>query len=500
MASRNEHDACIFVIDDDASVRESLSHLVRSAGMTVKTFATAQEYLDTGIERHHHRGPRCLILDVHLPGLSGLDLQQELGKLDPCLPIIFITGRGDIPMTVRAMKAGAVEFLTKPFRDEHLLDAIEQGMNRAWQWRHLSSKAVGEKSPTEIEWRHNITPSSDIVGKSAALRHVLHAVAIVSPTESTVLIQGETGTGKELIARAIHKRSRRAARAFVTVNCAAIPPSLIASELFGHEKGAFTGALRRRIGRFELAEGGTIFLDEIGELPLETQSALLRVLQEREFERVGATNPIRADVRVIAATNRDLKAAMTNGTFRSDLYYRLQVFPIAIRPLRERKDDIPVLVQYFIDRYASKMGKQIRGVDQQSLNLLQCYLWPGNIRELQNVIERGVIVSEDDVFRIDERWLSAESGTAGPATGTLSKLPPDREKEIIEAALAEAHGRVSGPSGAARKLGIPSTTLESRIRSLKINKHRFKALDSFRSSLLRPFGPDSPDPSRLCIG
>jgi len=317
----------------------------------------------------------------------------------------------------------------------------------------------------------------EIVGSSAALKEVLSRVSKVAATDATVLLTGETGTGKELIARAIHKRSQRAAKAFVSVSCAAIPQALIGSELFGHEKGAFTGALQRRLGRFELAEGGTIFLDEIGELPLETQSALLRVLQEREFERVGGTHTIRADIRVIAATNRDLKAAMMNGTFRSDLYYRLQVFPIEIRPLRERKEDIPLLVEYFIDRYAGKMGKKIRSINRKSLELLQAYFWPGNIRELQNVVERAVIVSEGDVLSIDESWLSTEMGAAKPATGTLSNLHPNREKEVIEVALAETRGRVSGPSGAARKLGIPSTTLESRIRSLKINKHRFKSLD-----------------------
>jgi formate hydrogenlyase transcriptional activator len=316
----------------------------------------------------------------------------------------------------------------------------------------------------------------EIVGCSPALKQVLARIFQVAPTDATVLLTGETGTGKELIARAIHKRSRRSAKAFVAVNCAAIPASLIGSELFGHEKGAFTGALQRRLGRFELAEGGTIFLDEVGELPPETQSALLRVLQEREFERIGGNRTIRADARVIAATNRDLKAAMVNGTFRSDLYYRLQVFPIEIGPLRERKEDIPLLVEYFIDRYASKMGKKIRSINRKSLEALRSYFWPGNIRELQNVIERAVIVSEGDVLSIDESWLPREYGTSEPATGALSKLPPDREKEIIEAVLAETRGRVSGPAGAARKLGVPSTTLESRIRSLKINKHRFKVL------------------------
>jgi formate hydrogenlyase transcriptional activator len=317
----------------------------------------------------------------------------------------------------------------------------------------------------------------EIVGSSAALKEVFARVSQVAPTDATVLLTGETGTGKELIARAIHKRSQRAAKAFVSVNCAVIPQALLGSELFGHEKGAFTGALQRRLGRFELAEGGTIFLDEIGELPADMQSALLRVLQEREFERVGGTQSIRADVRVIAATNRDLHAALIDKTFRSDLFYRLHVFPIEIRPLRERKEDIPLLVEYFIDRYASKMGKKIRDINQKSLELLRSYFWPGNVRELQNVIERAIIVSEGDVLWIDESWLTTEPGTAEPATGTVSKLPPDREKAIIEAALAGTRGRVSGPSGAARKLGIPSTTLESRIRSLKINKHRFKALD-----------------------
>ncbi len=317
----------------------------------------------------------------------------------------------------------------------------------------------------------------EIVGSSPALKEVLTRVSQVAPTDATVLLTGETGTGKELIARAIHKRSQRAAKAFVTVNCAAIPQTLIGSELFGHEKGAFTGALQRRLGRFELAEGGTIFLDEIGELPAEMQSALLRVLQEREFERVGGTQTIRADVRVIAATNRDLHAALIDKTFRSDLFYRLQVFPIAIRPLRERKEDIPLLVEYFVDRYASKMGKKIRSIEPRSLALLESYLWPGNIRELQNVIERAVIVSENEVLGIDESWLPRESARAEAETGRISRITPEEEKTIIEAVLAETRGRVSGSSGAARKLGIPPTTLESRIRTLKINKHRFRSSD-----------------------
>jgi formate hydrogenlyase transcriptional activator len=318
----------------------------------------------------------------------------------------------------------------------------------------------------------------EIVGVSPALQAVLDGVAKVAPTDSTVLITGETGTGKELIARAIHKRSTRSARAFVSVNCAAIPPGLIPSELFGHEKGAFTGATQRRLGRFELAEGGTIFLDEIGELPAETQIALLRVLQEHEFERVGGNRSIKVDARVIVATNRDLEAAMAAGEFRRDLFYRLNVFPIDMPALRQRREDIPLLVEYFIDRFARKAGKKIRRINKKTLELLQSYPWPGNIRELQNVIERSVIICEGEDFSVDESWLSRRqvpSDLQGQVD--LSQRLAAHEKEAIEAALSESGGRVFGPSGAAAKLGIPRSTLESKIRSLKINKNRFKVPD-----------------------
>jgi transcriptional regulator with GAF, ATPase, and Fis domain len=315
----------------------------------------------------------------------------------------------------------------------------------------------------------------EIVGASPALRAVLSRVAKVAPTDSTVLLTGETGTGKELIARAIHKRSRRSSRAFVSVNCAAIPPSLIASELFGHEKGAFTGATQRRLGRFELAEEGTLFLDEVGELPAETQIALLRVLQEHEFERVGGNQTIRAHVRVIAATNRDLEAAIATRTFRSDLFYRLNVFPIEIPPLRERSEDIPVLVEYFIGHFARKAGKSFRGINKKTMDLLLSYPWPGNIRELQNVVERSVIVCETETFTVDESWLSRQSVASEPKSQLeLSQKLANQEKEMIEAALRESGGRVSGTSGAAAKLGIHRSTLESKIASLNINKYRFK--------------------------
>jgi len=318
----------------------------------------------------------------------------------------------------------------------------------------------------------------DVVGCSEPLRKVLWQVARVAPMDSTVLIMGETGTGKELVARAIHKRSSRSGEAFICVNCAAIPPSLIASELFGHEKGAFTGAVQRRSGRFELADGGTIFLDEVGELPMDTQIALLRVLQEREFERVGGSQSIYVDVRVLAATNQDLKAQVAAGKFREDLFYRLNVFPIQIPSLHERVDDIPLLVEHFVNHYAKKAGKDIKKIAKKTLELFQAYKWPGNIRELQNLIERGVILCDGDTFSVDDSWLIHEtpggSRPQGMSATRALRLDEDQQRELIETALAESKGQVAGPSGAANKLGIPRQTLESKIIGLGINKHRFK--------------------------
>jgi formate hydrogenlyase transcriptional activator len=370
-------------------------------------------------------------------------------------------------------------FRYSPLRDE-------QGRLRRW---YVAGTDIDDRKQAEqrlldenVALREEIDRASmfeEIVGTSPALRAVLSRISKVAPTDSTVLITGETGTGKELIARAVHRRSQRSSRPFVSVNCAAIPRDLLASELFGHEKGAFTGAIQRRLGRFELAEGGTIFLDEVGELPAATQIALLRVLQEREFERVGGTGTIRTNVRLIAATNRNLQTAIAAGIFRSDLYYRLNVFPVEVPPLRERREDIPLLVEYFIDRFARRAGKSIRGVSKKSLELLQSYSWPGNIRELQNVIERSVIVCDTETFSVDESWLSRQPSRSEPKSQPeLSRKLADEEKEIIEAALRKSGGRVSGPSGAAVKLGIPGSTLDSKIRSLKIDKNSFKSIDS----------------------
>jgi PAS domain S-box-containing protein len=388
---------------------------------------------------------------------------------------------GELEIRLRAGDGTYRWFLVRsnPLRDD-------QGQLVRW---YIAYTDIEDRKRTEerlqqenVALREEIDKASmfeEIVGGSPALTAVLSRVSKVASSDSTVLISGETGTGKELVARAIHRRSRRASRAFVAVNCAAIPRDLIASELFGHEKGAFTGALQRRLGRFELADGGTIFLDEVGELASDTQVALLRVLQEREFERVGGQYPIRVDVRVIAATNRDLTEAVADGTFRQDLFYRLNVFPLEMPPLRERKDDIPVLVEYFIGRYARKSGKTFRRVSKRTLDRLQSYRWPGNVRELQNVIERSVIVSDTDEFTVDESWLAAAPPVADRLG--LSGAVAAHEKAIVEEALRASGGRVFGPSGAAARLGIPRSTLEWKIRALKINKSRFRVRAPKRS-------------------
>src|SRR3984885_7549163 len=312
----------------------------------------------------------------------------------------------------------------------------------------------------------------EIVGSSDAICGVTAQVMRVAPSDATILITGESGTGKELIARAIHQRSRRSRSVFTRINCAVTPPSLIAAELFGYEKGAFTGAHQRHAGRFEVANHGTLFLDEIGEMPSETQVALLRVLQEREFERVGGTQSIPVDVRVLAATNCDLPSAVRSGKFRLDLFYRLNVFPIQVPPLRERPEDILLLAKYFIERYAAKEGKRIRRVEKRTAELLERYHWPGNIRELQNVIERAMIFCDSDTFFVEEAWLRTEPE---PRAGLQPSLI-NQERELIEAALAETGGRISGPEGAARRLGVPRTTLEYKIKSLRIDKYQFRVL------------------------
>jgi DNA-binding NtrC family response regulator len=476
--------APVYVVDDDASVRESLESLIRSTGLNVETFASAQEFLACP----RPDAPSCLVLDVQLPGLSGLDLQRELTKADAQIPIVFLSGHGDIPMSVRAIKAGAVDFLTKPFRDQELLDAIQQGILRDREARQrrtsvaqqrvegvLGSRAVLAALEEEVYLEEEIRTAHDfesIIGQDSSLRRVLTLVDKVAPTDSTVLIRGETGTGKELIARAIHDRSDRSKRAFVKVNCAAIPSGLLESELFGHERGAFTGAIASRIGRFELANGGTLFLDEVGDIPIDLQSKLLRVLQEQEFERLGSTRTIRVDVRLVAATNRELEEMVEAGSFRRDLYYRLDVFPIALPPLRERRGDIPDLVRHFTQRLAHRMNKRIETIPADAMAALCGYEWPGNVRELENVIERAVILTSGPVLQVSLPDLGVQS-----AERLAPSAPPSRqgtlestEREAILRALGEARWVIAGAHGAAARLGIKRTTLQSRMRKLGIER------------------------------
>jgi len=498
----------IVVADDNADMREYLRHLL-DGHYEVHTVSDGRQALETTRVLR----PALVLTDVMMPQLDGFGLLRAVRE-DADLastPVILLSARAGEESRLEGLQAGADDYLVKPFTARELIARVEVHLKlaklrrettereerlrasqellvettrlyRELQAREAEIRALKDRLQQEnLELRDEVDRASmfeEIVGSSKTLKTVLSRVGKVAPSDSTVLITGETGTGKELIARAVHKRSQRSSRAFVSVNCGALAPGLVSSELFGHEKGAFTGAMQRRLGRFELADGGTIFLDEVGDLPLDMQVALLRVLQEREFERVGGTRPIPLDVRVIAATHRDLKAAIADGRFREDLFYRLNVFPIETPPLRERRDDILMLVEYFVERFAKKAGKSIRTIEKRTLDRLQAYDWPGNIRELQNIIERSVILNSSEVFAVDDLWLSNESPSV--ATHAVAAAPvspvaePRTEKEIIEAALAASRGRVSGPSGAAAKLQIPPSTLEHRIKALKIRKSQFK--------------------------
>jgi DNA-binding NtrC family response regulator len=444
--------ALVYVVDDDLSAREGVAALIRSAGLMAKTFASAEEFLAAP----RPKMPSCLVLDVSLPGVSGLDLQQELAESAVQIPIIFLTGHGDIPMTVRALKAGAANFLTKPFDDEELLNAIRQCITSDEEERlYLES---------EIRSEHNF---DDIVGKSDALHKVLEQIAIVAPTDSTVLLHGETGTGKELIAKAIHNLSSRRDRPFVRINCAAIPSGLLESELFGHEKGAFTGALMQKKGRFELADHGSLFLDEIGDISMELQPKLLRAVQEQEFERLGSAKTIKVDVRIIAATHRDLAAMIREDKFREDLFYRLNVFPIEIPPLRERRGDIPLLVNYFVSKLSRQMGKKINSIPQQAMDVLAKSSWPGNVRELENFIERAVILTQGSELNVP--IVELKSRMQAPRTCSASTYH-DAQQQVIIDALKAASGRVAGVGGAAERLGLKRTTLQNKMRQLNISR------------------------------
>jgi len=457
--------ALVYVVDDDPSAREGVAALIRSAGLTPKTFASAEEFLAAP----RPRAASCLVLDVSLPGVSGLDLQRELARSNPQVPIIFLTGHGDIPMTVRALKAGAANFLTKPFDDEDLLKSIHQCMKvAALERRARTLEQSLNSARSELHHRYGF---DQILGRSAALRDALTRAVQVAPTEATVLITGESGTGKELVARAIHYGSPRADGPFLAVNCAALPDTLLESELFGHERGAFTGADRQKPGRFELASGGTLFLDEAGDLSAPVQVKLLRVLQEREYQRVGGTATLKADIRLIAATNRDLNAEMAAGRFRSDLFYRFSVFDVHLPPLRERGDDVLLLADSFIRSLAAKMGKGDVTLSRDACEVLRRHPWPGNIRELQNAIERALITCDGTLVTAAHLGIPPSAELAAPAALAALAAPPlpdaargsleDMERNAILDAMARAHGH---KSRAAALLGLTRFQLYTRLK------------------------------------
>ena len=444
------HPVCI--VDDDASVREAVGSLLRSEGLKVETFGSAREFLASP----RRDPPSCLVLDVELPGLSGLDLQQELLKGNAQIPIIFLTGHGDIPMSVRAIKSGALDFLTKPVDADHLLGAIAKG----------------------IAQDHGALQSGGVVGTSQSWRDVLGQAAKVAPAETTVLLSGESGTGKEVVAHLIHGGSRRAEGPFVALNCAALPEALLESELFGYEKGAFTGAVAARAGRLEQAAGGTLFLDEVGEMSPAVQAKFLRVLQEREFQRLGGTRMLKADVRVVAATNRDLQVAMTRGAFREDLYYRLHVFAIHLPPLRDRPEDILPLLEHFVQELGPVvLGRPAAGISREAREHFLAYAWPGNVRELRNAVERALILCEGGLINPEHLPWHAEAARSAPqplpsvAEPVVGNFPANgvdleaMERTLIERALKQAG---QNKAKAARLLGLSRSKLYSRMERFRL--------------------------------
>ena len=443
----------VCVVDDDSLVRDSIEGLLRVEGFHVRTFESAESFLD----RPRQEPPACMIVDLTLPGMSGLELHQELARTGLDAPTMLLTAYGDIPTSVRAMKAGVLDFLTKPVDDDDLLAAVR--------------RAVGH---FRVQLAACAIRIGGIVGESEALQAVLQQIELVADTDATVLITGESGTGKDLVARAIHERSHRRNAPFVRVNCGSIPESLFESELFGHVKGAFTGALTDRIGRFGAAQGGTLLLDEIGEVPLSMQPKLLHVLQEKAFERVGETRTRRIDVRIVAATNRDLAAEVEAGRFRGDLFYRLNVFPIENPPLRDRREDIPLLAEHFIQSSARRLRREPPRLTDTARRQLVARDWPGNIRELENLIERAIILARDGQLRFEPGPATAapQPPSASSPLPLLSRASLEkRQRDVIVAALERSGGRVSGPRGAAELLGLKASTLFSRMTVLGL-RHR----------------------------
>jgi formate hydrogenlyase transcriptional activator len=480
----------IFLIDDNPDNLSLLAGLLRERGYQTR-MATSGRW---ALEAIRAALPNLIMLDILMPEMDGYAVCRKL-KADPVtrdIPVIFISALDDALEKVRAFQEGGADYVTKPFQAPEVVARIENQLkikalqqqlerqNRELQKRNdeltAAYQAITRHQQTEQRLEHeNVrlrevlsseATAGEMVGESAGMKQVLQRVEQVAATNSTVLILGETGTGKELIARAVHNLSPRKNKVMVKVNCAALPPNLIESELFGHEKGAFTGALTRKAGRFELADQGTLFLDEIGDLPMELQAKLLRVLQEGEFERVGGTQTLKVDVRIIAASNRDLEKSIREEKYRLDLYYRLNVFPITLPPLRERKGDVELLVHHFVSKYARKMGKPIAGIPPKTMEMLRNYSWPGNVRELENVIERAVIISQDSRLDLGERWARPIVETRSSHQKTLEEL----EREHIIATLESTGWQVSGARGAALRLGLKATTLEARMKKLGIQR------------------------------
>src|SRR5258708_1357753 len=495
----------IYVVDDDRSVREAVGSLIRSAGLSVRTFASAREMLAS----LRKELPSCLVLDIQLPDINGFELQQELARKDIQIPIIFLTGHGDIPMSVRAIKAGALEFLTKPFDSEYLLETIREAIGHQHKVDRpsgtITTEGLGECAGTDRALRaapfqpeivisshlngngKAAVTSGEIIGQSGAWQHLVRQIEMVAPTDATVLVLGETGTGKELIARELHRRSRRKDKPLVRVNCASIPKELYESEFFGHARGAFTSAVRDRIGRFEAAAGGTLFLDEIGEIPLELQSKLLRVLQEKCYERVGEERTRRADVRIVAATNRDLKKEIVAGRFREDLYYRLNVFPIKVAALRDRKEDIPLLTAHFIELSVKELGCPRPRLTRAGIEILRNYEWPGNIRDLPNVIERAAIFAQGGALEFDLPVSGSPVNVTSFGSEHDAEVESEfltdaeirrRERENLFVVLQRTGWKIKGVDGAAELLGLKPTTLISLIEKIGFKRPACKDRDS----------------------
>lgn len=445
----------IMVVDDEKGIRKSLTDVLEDEKYTVTALESGEEALDKIDEDF----PDLVMLDIWLPGIDGIATLERIKKIRPELPIIMISGHGNIETAVRALKLGAYDFIEKPLHLEKILRTVSNALER--QRLERENKELREK----------IEKTYQIIGETSVMKDLKKQIAIAAPTNGRVLIYGENGTGKELVARAIHSFSFRKDKPFVEVNCAAIPEELIESELFGHEKGAFTGAISRRKGKFELANGGTIFLDEVGDMSLKTQAKVLRVLQEQSFERVGGTDTIKVDVRVITASNKDLEVLITEGRFREDLYFRLNVIPIEVPPLRRRREDIPMLVNHFLREISVENGKKVKSIALEAMEYFIKYEWPGNVRELQNMIERLVIMSPSDVIGIEDL----------PASLIFQEIPEmeliARDKPLKEAReeferkyiLTELKANEWNITKTAEKLRIERSHLHKKMRSLKIN-------------------------------